>query len=110
VIVDLSAAIRSVILGTAAAGICGGAMGAILGRIAPDFFRSSIGDGGAPLGPGPDALAHADHDLSVQTGLALGAITGLVLGALGCSLLAAVKMWVDARRDPPPPRDGEVGP
>ena len=82
----LHEAVRAVIAGTAASGAAGAALGALLGKVAPNFF--------------------AGHGASspVETGLALGAIAGLVLGAMGCVILAAVKIWSDARleaRRPP---------
>lgn len=87
-------AIRAVLAGTAVAGVAGGLFGVILARAAPGFFS---GFGGQD---------HGDMD-AVETGLALGAIGGLVLGSTGCVVLAAVKMWVDARGAPAPAADLE---
>ena len=84
---SLTRAIHTVLLGTIAAGFAGGCLGAVLGRTAPGFFVGLAGTGAGGSDP-------------TETALALGAITGLVLGAIGCVVLAAVKMWGEDRRVP----------
>jgi hypothetical protein len=87
--VGLPEAIRAVLLGTVASGVAGAILGGILGKATPGFFASR--GGGDP----------------VESGVALGAIAGLLLGAAGCVVLAAVKMWAEARFASRPGEDKE---
>jgi MFS family permease len=89
-------ALMTVLLWGVAFAVLGGAIGAAIGAVAPEYYRSVFRDGRSPeFNP-------------LQTGIGLGTVQGLALGIVTALVVIAIFAWRDRQYEIPKTERGSV--